>query len=1182
MKKYGLFLAVVFVLFFAGTSNALVQVEVLPPTTCVRGTGEPLTETFTFPGVSGQATVKLWNGSLEDDSIEKVSSSIVTVNGQVVFGPSEFNQNVGYLEKETTLVEGQNTLEVLLKGKPGGQITIEIVQEVEGEGAAFVGPDGGVVEVSDPTSPLYGVKVEISEDTVEDNTFFTISKASDDVLPPNDNININEPVEIITSVALNGYVLITCPLNTTIVEDDTVLIMYYDEQEETWGQLPVIGISYQDNTVIFATAHFTRFFVQKITYIPPDEAYTNFDVMHDCFNQYVRNESTYLTNHGYLEYTQYGENGICAGLANFALWYYFDRAIDESRLRCNWGEEKSLAIACKAFDEVYLEYWKDWANMYSGLVDFVTPYSSLKYHLMFSAANGTPEVLGMLDWEEKNGHAVIITGYKKTDNDTIEFYCYDVNYPMETKIVYCIRTWGVWSFVYSDYEIFYSGYLGDAVHSEFETIKNSYTPDNWCQDFDGDGIADDEDNCPNTPSGEPVNENGCSFSQLNPALSLPANSAVDVESNNITFEWQPVTHPGGDAVEYCVTVKEDAEPEDIPVFTGCDDEIFTSETSYTLPISLEPGKTYYWAVWARDDHGNWSEASEWWSFTTVSPGATLRVPADYSTIQGAIDAASDGYIVLVADGTYTGEGNKNLDFNGKAITVQSENGPDNCIIDCQADGRGFDFHSGEGEDSVVSGFTIKNGRAIPGGGIWCSDGSSPTITNCLISHNTSLGHGGGIHCTSNSSPKIINCTIIGNEANDFGGGICCWGSESPTIMNCTVSGNLATRHDGGGVHCCYGSLTIMNCIIWKNSGQTVDEVSGSSIMVTHSDVRGGCEGQANIDVDPLFVNPESGDYHLINVSPCIDSGTSEGAPNTDIEGTPRPQGSGYDMGAYEFTGTPYVPQPQVSSTSGPRGSTLSQPGTGFTPGGTAELHFRRPDGSLSPTTTELVAADGTYMHFWTVTPDAQIGQYQYWAIDLVFGLVSPEVDYWITDVVILQPGPGEGTDIWTTSVYSYAPGGGGPGGGLDNEELRVGGWGDTYLALIEFDLTGLPQYATSAVLELYECNSHGGTSVPMYLDRITEPWDWDRNDRLWWADRPSTVQWSPSALPRSYCECLVFHRHYRALQWVAGRNISELRATIASYGGQQPVEFFLQFRLYRRPNFASKAGRDSLITQVMF
>ena len=151
-------------------------------------------------------------------------------------------------------------------------------------------------------------------------------------------------------------------------------------------------------------------------------------------------------------------------------------------------------------------------------------------------------------------------------------------------------------------------------------------------------------------------------------------------------------------------------------------------------------------------------------FSSHSFGATIKVPTDYSTIQTAIDAASDGDTVMVADGTYTGEGNKDLDFKGKAITVQSENGPENCIIDCEENGRGFYFHSGEGSISVVSGFTVTNGKiADNGAGIYCSS-SSPTITNCIISNNTNPGSwpsysGAGIYC-SFSSPAITNCTII--------------------------------------------------------------------------------------------------------------------------------------------------------------------------------------------------------------------------------------------------------------------------------------------------------------------------------------------------------------------------------------------------------------------------------------
>jgi hypothetical protein len=69
--------------------------------------------------------------------------------------------------------------------------------------------------------------------------------------------------------------------------------------------------------------------------------------------------------------------------------------------------------------------------------------------------------------------------------------------------------------------------------------------------------------------------------------------------------------------------------------------------------------------------------------------------------------------------------------------------------------------------------------------------------------------------------------------------------------------------------------------------------------------------------------------------------------------------------------------------------------------------------------------------------------------------------------VVLQPGPGEGKDIWTTSAYSYTPGGGGPGGGRDNEWLEMGGWGDSYHILIEFDLTNSPPIALSARVELF-------------------------------------------------------------------------------------------------------------------
>ncbi len=182
----------------------------------------------------------------------------------------------------------------------------------------------------------------------------------------------------------------------------------------------------------------------------------------------------------------------------------------------------------------------------------------------------------------------------------------------------------------------------------------------------------------------------------------------------------------------------------------------------------------------------------------IAWGAIIHVPGDQPTIQAGIDASSDGDTVLVADGTYTGDGNKNLDFKGKIIEVRSENGPASTIIDCENDGLGFYFHSGEGKVSVVDGFTITNGsgkEARGGGGIFCID-SAPTITNNIITGNTTDHNGGGIYCYQ-SEPRY----------------------PSPVITNNTITGNKASHGgDGGGNACYQSSPGIANNIIMENSG----------------------------------------------------------------------------------------------------------------------------------------------------------------------------------------------------------------------------------------------------------------------------------------------------------------------------------------------------------------------------
>ena len=215
------------------------------------------------------------------------------------------------------------------------------------------------------------------------------------------------------------------------------------------------------------------------------------------------------------------------------------------------------------------------------------------------------------------------------------------------------------------------------------------------------------------------------------------------------------------------------------------------------------------------------------SFTNAF-GATISVPTvDYPTIQAGIDAAVNGDTVLVADGIYKGEGNKNLDFKGKAITVISENGPNNTVIDCEGAGRGFWFHTGEGENSVLSGFTITKGKSDFGGGIACFN-SSPTITNCIATENDAQIMGGGIYCEA-SSPIISNSIISKNSAAQFGGGIASQNGSSPSITDCSISENR-TFEKGMGVYSRDSSISFLRCTIQDNYSMSTAGDGGGNLL----------------------------------------------------------------------------------------------------------------------------------------------------------------------------------------------------------------------------------------------------------------------------------------------------------------------------------------------------------------
>ena len=268
------------------------------------------------------------------------------------------------------------------------------------------------------------------------------------------------------------------------------------------------------------------------------------------------------------------------------------------------------------------------------------------------------------------------------------------------------------------------------------------------------------------------------------------------------------------------------------------------------------------------------------------------------------------------------------------------------------------------EECLLDGLTITGGQAENGGGIYYDHVQSATLSNCSINGNYASLDGGGIFCLT-SSPFIINCTICNNSANRSGGGFFCMYYSIPTFSNCLFAHNYA-KYDGGGLNCTlessmnasnctfwdnqayFGtallvdysvSATLSNCvflgnkghtpeygpviyhqngsspmlynsIIWDNTPQNINSgdstMISSTVFLAYCNVYGdwGVPDFHNINADPLFVDPENGDFHLQEGSPCIGKGIgptfNSSVPLFDIDGDPH-SGATCDIGVDEYT-----------------------------------------------------------------------------------------------------------------------------------------------------------------------------------------------------------------------------------------------------------------------------------------
>jgi hypothetical protein len=277
-------------------------------------------------------------------------------------------------------------------------------------------------------------------------------------------------------------------------------------------------------------------------------------------------------------------------------------------------------------------------------------------------------------------------------------------------------------------------------------------------------------------------------------------------------------------------------------------------------------------------------------------------PADFSNIQAAINDANHGDIIEVLPGTYTGAGNRDIDFLGKAITIRSidPNDPNvvaSTVIDCGGQEeqwhRGFYFLSGEDDRSVLAGLTITNARLsirefpedLDGGGILCLH-SSPTIFKCSLVGNSVEFRGGGMYCEG-GNPIIRDCTFRENNASS-GAGIC-FRDSSPVISGCDFIDNNSVENSGGircrngnprisdcwiiqnrgaGIDCDFCDIIIRNCIISRNTGGGINLFNGPTTITNCS-----------ITDNTAFVGAGIYAIHMskrLRITNCLISGNSAG------------------------------------------------------------------------------------------------------------------------------------------------------------------------------------------------------------------------------------------------------------------------------------------------------------------
>ncbi len=239
----------------------------------------------------------------------------------------------------------------------------------------------------------------------------------------------------------------------------------------------------------------------------------------------------------------------------------------------------------------------------------------------------------------------------------------------------------------------------------------------------------------------------------------------------------------------------------------------------------------------------------------------------------------------------------------------------------QADWGGGVFVSGNCDANIINCIFTEN-QCISDGGAISSSNCQPKITGCIFHANTAGDDGGGLRCYQ-SSPTITNCLFYENRCKDNGAAIYDGSGNNAVIamsvINCTLYGNVATDRGGGICVFTQGTPIVKNTIMRQNQDKngfgysSQIHCTGPEANILYSCIQDISMGSGNITLDPQFVDPANGDFHLESVaghwidtntwwpdtmtSPCIDRGD----PSSPLGMEPIPHGGRINMGAYGGT-----------------------------------------------------------------------------------------------------------------------------------------------------------------------------------------------------------------------------------------------------------------------------------------